>query len=146
MVIAGGPTLMMGRRAGSESLFYYFRIEDQVPENHLLRLIDEHIDFGFVHERLAATAQNIKRLPPYRFRAMDAYKPSINSMPRPSNSSSAAPRFAHPCKIRLMTSVIAAKLKWMPRPPDATLVRKRMNSDQSPTAGLKSLTRTAYRT
>ena len=41
---------MMGRHARSESLFYYFRIEDQVPENHLLRLIDKHIDF--VHERL----------------------------------------------------------------------------------------------
>jgi len=41
---------MMGRHARSESLFY-FRLEDQVPENHLLRLIDKHIDFGFVHER-----------------------------------------------------------------------------------------------
>jgi hypothetical protein len=34
---------MMGRHARSESLFYYFRLEDQVPENHLLRLIDQHI-------------------------------------------------------------------------------------------------------
>ena len=31
---------MMGQHDRSESLFYYFRIEDQVPENHLLRLID----------------------------------------------------------------------------------------------------------
>jgi hypothetical protein len=31
---------MMGHHARSESLFYYFRLEDQVPENHLLRLID----------------------------------------------------------------------------------------------------------
>ncbi len=30
---------MMGQHSRSESLFYYFRIEDQVPENHLLRLI-----------------------------------------------------------------------------------------------------------
>jgi hypothetical protein len=29
---------MMDRRARSESLFYYFRLEDQVPENQLLRL------------------------------------------------------------------------------------------------------------
>ena len=43
---------MMGRHARSESLFYYFRLEDQVPENHLLRLIDQHIDFGFVREQL----------------------------------------------------------------------------------------------
>jgi len=36
----GGLLLMMGSQSRSESLFYYFRIEDQVPENHLLRLID----------------------------------------------------------------------------------------------------------
>ena len=36
---------MMGQHSRSESLFYYFRIEDQVPENHLLRLIDRHISF-----------------------------------------------------------------------------------------------------
>src|SRR5689334_4279661 len=30
----------------------YFRLEDQVPENHLLRLIDKHISFEFVRERL----------------------------------------------------------------------------------------------
>jgi len=33
-------------------LFYYFRLEDQVPENHLLRLIDQHISFEFVREQL----------------------------------------------------------------------------------------------
>ena len=43
---------MMGQHARSESLFYYFRLDDQVPENHLLRLVDNHIDFGFVRERL----------------------------------------------------------------------------------------------
>jgi transposase len=43
---------MMGQHARSEALFYYFRIEDQVPENHLLRLIDRHISFDFVREKL----------------------------------------------------------------------------------------------
>ena len=43
---------MMGQHSRSEALFYYFRLEDQVPENHLLRLIDRHFDFGFVRERL----------------------------------------------------------------------------------------------
>src|SRR6202789_2242504 len=52
IAIIGGPTLMMGQHARSESLFYYFRLEDQVSENHLLRLVDKHIDFGFVRERL----------------------------------------------------------------------------------------------
>jgi hypothetical protein len=52
VVIVGGLTLMMGQHTRSESLFYYFRLDDQVPENHLLRLIDRHIDFGFVREQL----------------------------------------------------------------------------------------------
>ena len=43
---------MMGQHSRSESLFYYFRIEDQVPENHLLRLLDRHISFDFVREKL----------------------------------------------------------------------------------------------
>src|SRR5215472_404135 len=48
----GGWLLMMGQHDRSESLFYYFRIEDQVPENHLLRLIDRHVSFDFVQEKL----------------------------------------------------------------------------------------------
>ncbi len=43
---------MMGHQTRSESLFYYFRLEDQIPENHLLRLIDRHISFDFVREKL----------------------------------------------------------------------------------------------
>jgi len=39
---------MMGQHSRSEALFYYFRLEDQIPENHLLRLIDRHINFDFV--------------------------------------------------------------------------------------------------
>ena len=43
---------MMGRHSRSEALFYYFRLEDQGPENHLLRLIDKHISFEFVRQQL----------------------------------------------------------------------------------------------
>ena len=43
---------MMGQQPRTESLFYYFRLEDQIPEDHLLRLIDRYVDFGFVRERL----------------------------------------------------------------------------------------------
>jgi transposase len=50
--LLGGLLIMMGHHARSEMLFYYFRLEDQVPENHLLRLIDKHISFEFVRERL----------------------------------------------------------------------------------------------
>jgi len=50
--IFGGLLIMMGHHARSEALFYYFRLEDQVPENHLLRLIDKHISFEFVRQQL----------------------------------------------------------------------------------------------
>jgi transposase len=43
---------MMGQHDRSEALFYYFRLEDQVPETHLLRLIDRHVSFAFVREQL----------------------------------------------------------------------------------------------
>jgi transposase len=43
---------MMGQHSRSEALFYYFRVEDQVPENHLLRLIDKHVSFSFVRAQL----------------------------------------------------------------------------------------------
>jgi len=43
---------MMGQQPRTESLFYYFRLEDQIPEDHLLRLLDHHVDFSFVRERL----------------------------------------------------------------------------------------------
>jgi transposase len=55
IAIFGGLLLMMGRQTRSESLFYYFRLEDQVPESHLLRLIDRHVSFDFVHEKLRET-------------------------------------------------------------------------------------------
>jgi len=48
----GGLLLMMGHHSRSESLFYYFRIEDQVPENHLLRLVDRYVSFDFVRTKL----------------------------------------------------------------------------------------------
>jgi len=43
---------MMGLQPRTEPLFYYFRLEDQIPEHHLLRRIDRCVDFSFVRERL----------------------------------------------------------------------------------------------
>ena len=43
---------MMGQQSRTESLFYYFRLEDQIPKDHLLRIIDEQIDLSFVRERV----------------------------------------------------------------------------------------------
>ena len=48
----GGLLFMMGHHSRSESLFYYFRLEDQVPENHLLRLIDRHVNLDFIRAKL----------------------------------------------------------------------------------------------
>src|SRR5947209_1412004 len=55
MTILGGALIMMGQHSRSEALFYYFRLEDQVPETHLLRLIEKHISFAFVREKLKAS-------------------------------------------------------------------------------------------
>src|SRR6516164_5991482 len=50
--ILGGLLSMMGQHARSEALFYYFRLDDYIPESHLLRLIDQHISFEFVRQQL----------------------------------------------------------------------------------------------
>jgi transposase len=52
ILILGGLLIMMGQHARSEALFYYFKLEEYIPENHLLRLIDKHISLAFVRERL----------------------------------------------------------------------------------------------
>jgi transposase len=52
ILIVGGLLIMMGQHDRSEALFYYFRLDDQIPETHLLRLIDKHIGFAFVREKL----------------------------------------------------------------------------------------------
>jgi transposase len=43
---------MMGQQTRTESLFYYFRLADQIPGDRLLRLIDQHIDLSFVRDRV----------------------------------------------------------------------------------------------
>jgi hypothetical protein len=52
ILIVGGLLIMMGQHDRSEALFYYFRLEDQVPETHLLGLIEKHVSFAFVREKL----------------------------------------------------------------------------------------------
>ena len=45
---------MMGRvEPGQERLFYSFRLEDQVPPNHLVRKLDAVLDFDPIREQLA---------------------------------------------------------------------------------------------
>ena len=55
ILIVGGLLIMMGQHDRSEALFYYFRyfrLEDQVPETHLLRLIEKHISFEWVRDSI----------------------------------------------------------------------------------------------
>jgi transposase len=52
---------MMGQQPRTEPLFYYFRLEDQIPEDHLLKRLDRCIDFAFVRERLRDTYSAIGR-------------------------------------------------------------------------------------
>lgn len=52
---------MMGQQTRSEPLFYYFRIEDYIPEDHLLRLEDRDIDFSLVSESLKASYSHTGR-------------------------------------------------------------------------------------
>ncbi len=43
---------MIGDHERKEPMFYYIRIEDMVPEDHLLRLIEKHIDISFIREKV----------------------------------------------------------------------------------------------
>ncbi len=52
---------MMGQQPRTEPLFYYFRLEDQIPEHHLLRRIDRYVDFSFVQERLRGAYSRLGR-------------------------------------------------------------------------------------
>jgi transposase len=65
ILIVGGLLIVMGQHDRSEALFYYFRLEDHVPETHLLRLIEKHISFAFVREKLKASYSETGRPPRY---------------------------------------------------------------------------------
>jgi hypothetical protein len=40
-----------GASRRSEAMFHRFRLEDQIPETHLLWLIDQHVSFEFVRQQ-----------------------------------------------------------------------------------------------
>ena len=53
---------MMGRLApGQECLFYRFRLEDQVPPDHLVRQVDALLDFEAVRGELEPFESEIGR-------------------------------------------------------------------------------------
>ena len=43
---------MLGEKRRQEPMFYHIRIEDLIPDDHLLRLVDRHIDFTFIRDKV----------------------------------------------------------------------------------------------
>ncbi len=43
---------MLGEKQRIEPMFYYVRMGDIIPENHLLRLIDKYVDFSFIRHKV----------------------------------------------------------------------------------------------
>jgi transposase len=43
---------LLGKNPRIEPMFYYVRMEEIVPENHLLRLVDKHIDLSFIRDKV----------------------------------------------------------------------------------------------
>ena len=43
---------MLGENQRKEPMFYYVRIEEMAPADHLLRLVDKHVSFSFVREKV----------------------------------------------------------------------------------------------
>lgn len=52
---------MMGRIAGQAELFYRFRLDDHVPKDHLLRRINEFLDFESLHPQFSDLYSSIGR-------------------------------------------------------------------------------------
>jgi len=52
---------MQGSKRTEEPAFYYFRMHMLVPEGHILKLVDKHVDFSFVREKTAHLYSEIGR-------------------------------------------------------------------------------------
>jgi hypothetical protein len=54
ILIVGDVLIMMGQHDRLEGLFNHFRLDDQIPETHRLRLIEKHISFAFARPYISA--------------------------------------------------------------------------------------------
>ncbi len=43
---------MLGKKRTEESVFHYFRMNDLISDDYILKQIDKHADFSFVRERV----------------------------------------------------------------------------------------------
>ena len=41
---------MIGKNDREHEVFCYFRLDSLIPDDHILRLIDRHVDFSFVRD------------------------------------------------------------------------------------------------
>ena len=42
---------MIGKKDCDDEVFHYFHMHEMIPDGHILKLIDRHVDFSFVRER-----------------------------------------------------------------------------------------------
>ena len=52
---------MLGKKDKREEIFHYFRMNDLVPDGHILKLIDKYVDFSFVREKAEHLYSNTGR-------------------------------------------------------------------------------------
>jgi len=52
---------MLGSKRTEEPAFHYFRMHELVPDGHILKLVDKHVDFSFVRENVAKLYSEIGR-------------------------------------------------------------------------------------
>jgi transposase len=52
---------VLGEKKKEEKLFYYFRPEELIPEDHILRLVDRYVDFSYVHPKVEHLYSNTGR-------------------------------------------------------------------------------------
>jgi len=43
---------VIGEKKKEERLFYYLRPEELIPQDHILRLIHEHVELSFIREKV----------------------------------------------------------------------------------------------
>ena len=54
---------LLHTRSSIQNEMEFVCLEDLVPENHLLRKIDKHIDFSFILEKVGLTTVKITAVP-----------------------------------------------------------------------------------
>ena len=54
-------TNMQGSKRTEEPVFHYFQMHKLVPDGHILKLVDKHVDFSFIRERVSHLYSEIGR-------------------------------------------------------------------------------------